>query len=68
VKGIAMPRKPNYQFFVHYIDRLFEKDREARDAALHALESSQRNAASKVEFYLSIVVALVSLIVAILKK
>lgn len=63
-----MPRKPNYQFFVHYIGRLFEKDREARDAALHALESSQRNAASKVEFYLSIVVALVSLIVAILKK
>jgi len=74
-----MPPDSEYQFLyqviVNYINGLFEKDREARNAALHALELSQHNAASKVEFYvatlaafISILVALVSLLVAILKK
>jgi hypothetical protein len=67
-----MPPDPDYQFLyqviVNYINGLFEKDREARNAALHALETSQRNAASKVEFYIATLVALAALVVAIIKK
>jgi hypothetical protein len=36
-------------FIIHYIDRLFEKDKEARDAALTALKESHSESASKTQ-------------------
>ena len=49
-----------------YVDALLAKDKEARDAALHALEIAQGRMAHRGELYISWVISGISLAVAVI--